>query len=235
MSLRCCTCISPSNAQLALEQRELEQYTEEQAAAVASESPKKTLAATSDEDDNIRVIFSLPASAAGHDLALTLSPRKNQAPGQSSQRNSSNNDGPPPSWSLPTSGGGTGQDPFAQGDQAPPSSQPITSVHDRHAVSDAYKARYPSNPLSDGWKVQKWYVIRRGLEIGIFYDFWFVFLHTRLRSFIYLFCRGHILPFVKNENGVNYQGASYKGATSYADARGIWRFALNNNQVRCLA
>jgi hypothetical protein len=129
-------------------------------------------------DDDIQVVLTLPASAAGHQLSLTLSPRKAQP--TSARYNS---EGPPPPWSLPINGGvsatrGTpGDDPFAQYGQGPAVSRrrvEAVDIHARHTVSAEIKARYPSNPDSDGWKEPKWYVVRRGLEIGIFYDFWLV-------------------------------------------------------------
>jgi hypothetical protein len=131
------------------------------------------MAPAEDGDDDIRVIFSLPASAAGHDLSLTLSPRK--------KHGVSVTDGQPLVESgLPTSGANaaTGDDPFEEDDtsyfERRSISSDVTDIYDRHAIPEQFKALYPSNPQSDGWLTQKWYVIRRGLEIGIFYEFWCV-------------------------------------------------------------
>jgi hypothetical protein len=157
-SIRVC----PPNAQLAPELTD-------------SDGERQVATSPSKDNKDIRVVLSLPASAVGHDLSITLSPRKTQSA-------QSKSEGPPPAWDLPVNSGAStngdsNDDPFAQFKGGPPSSQPHTgarNVHARHAVSDTFKAMYPSDPDSDGWKEQKWYVVRRGLEVGIFYDYWLV-------------------------------------------------------------
>jgi hypothetical protein len=140
------------------------------------------------ENEDLHVILRLPASVAGHDLTFTMSPRKKQAA-------SAAQDQPPPASGLPTSGPGTatgGEDPFelAASEVAVPAvvvplndtpyfehrsiSVDIVDVFERHAVPDEFKELYPADPLGIGWKVQKWYIVRRGLETGIFHDFWCV-------------------------------------------------------------
>jgi hypothetical protein len=41
---------------------------------------------------------------------------------------------------------------------------------------ETLKAYPPKRGTKIGWKSRSWYIVRRGLEIGIFFDYWFFFL-----------------------------------------------------------
>jgi hypothetical protein len=115
-----------------------------------------------------------------------MSPRKKHA-------SSFTNGAPPPESGLPTSSSASdaatdSEDPFevivpvndTSYFEGRSISQDTTDVFLRHAVPPETKARYPGNPESDGWKIKKFYVIRRGLEIGIYFDFWYVIPECKL-------------------------------------------------------
>jgi hypothetical protein len=50
-----------------------------------------------------------------------------------------------------------------------------------HRVSDATLARFP--PTGDranqlGWSQKQWYVVGRGYDFGIFFDYWWAHIHS---------------------------------------------------------
>jgi hypothetical protein len=47
---------------------------------------------------------------------------------------------------------------------------------DRYAVPAEIRAEFPAGrSTGHGFSARGWYVVKRGLEIGIFMDFWLVF------------------------------------------------------------
>jgi hypothetical protein len=56
-------------------------------------------------------------------------------------------------------------------------SQPVCNVDEAYCVPEHFQIKYP--PFRIGWGTRAWVVVIRGLEVGIFYDYWCVSIPWR--------------------------------------------------------
>ena len=83
----------------------------------------------------------------------------------------------------------------------------------QYSVPESIISRFPPDRNSVGWKMIKWYVVYRGREIGVFYDFWFVLNRNFVSNIHKNVPRGNILPLVSGIRHSWSQAAS-SGATA---------------------
>jgi len=130
-------------------------------------------------DGEFRMHLTLPAAAQGHDISVMVTPHKKPHAGRTSHATPQS---PPPPFSLASSVsdtstdlGGDGSDPFQHVAHIAAhlrADRIRLSGFECYKVPPDLRARYPPGPFSNGWNRMKWYVVWRGRDIGIFFDFW---------------------------------------------------------------
>jgi hypothetical protein len=84
------------------------------------------------------------------------------------------------SISTESDGGLFGEDPFTQQPYVPvhlrPRNRSSLPFHERYSVTKDILAAYPPDLSGEGYSGRDWYVVWRGLELGIFMDYWYAIL-----------------------------------------------------------
>jgi hypothetical protein len=98
------------------------------------------------------------------------------------------------------------------------------------SVPDDTRTALPSKfGVGKGWKVKKWYVVMRGYDVGIFFDYWYVQRAIYYACALIRFFRGAIAPLVADGGR-----SKYCGAANYIKAMNIFMEEEVAGNVRSL-